>query len=262
MDFLCQRQAIEELKTLANSNSHSIMICGPEGSGKTYLAHEYSRMLGTTNYAVIQPSVSEIRSATESCIGTNSNMKFVICIENLDKGVLGASYTLLKFLEEPYDNIYVIVTCRNIRKIPSTIISRSVCVQACPPIYQDIQKYSMNKDEKRYNELKNNRLWRCIRTFSDADKVLKFDNNQIEYFNNLKSLMSFNDNVSNIVWTLGHFPDNSETPIELVLRYIMECSTSRHLHRCAIECINDISSGRIASHTVLTKFVFDAKYTE
>ena len=34
MKFICQQQSIDELHVLASSNRHSVLIDGPEGSGK------------------------------------------------------------------------------------------------------------------------------------------------------------------------------------------------------------------------------------
>jgi hypothetical protein len=64
------------------------------------------------------------------------------------------------------------------------------------------------------------------------------------------------------MWKLGHFEDKTETPVELVVRYIMELVNTPHVKQAGIECISDISKGRVAQHAVLAKFAFECKYCE
>ena len=114
------------------------------------------------------------------------NNKVVICVENLDCGVVSASYTLLKFLEEPLPNVYIVITCRNVKHVPDTIISRSAVVNTCPPVDIDISSYSLSKNPARFKELQNTLIWRCVRTFKDAETVLNMTSSQLSYFQNLK----------------------------------------------------------------------------
>ena len=93
-----QKSALEELTQFAENNVHTIIIEGPEGCGKTYLAKQYAKMLDVSDFISIEPKVSDIRQAVDSSIETKSPM--VLCVENLDLGVASAAYTLLKFLEE------------------------------------------------------------------------------------------------------------------------------------------------------------------
>lgn len=260
MKFICQQSAIKELETLANNDRHSILIEGVEGCGKSYLAKMYADMIHISDFQIVSPTVAEIRSTVEESIGIENNVLF--CIENLDLGVASAAYSLLKFLEEPAHNVYIVVTCRNMNRIPDTIISRSSCVSSGPPIDSDIIEYAVSQYPDVYSDVCKKTIWRCVRTFKDAETVLKMTSNQIEYYDKLKDMMSFKDTVSNIVWKLGHYEDNTETPIEIVIRYIIEQTRIPHIKKCGIDCIRDISQGRIAKHTVLTKFAFEVKYTE
>ena len=260
MNLRCQQSALGELKTLSEYNRQSVIIDGPKGCGKTYLAHQYARMLRISEFHIVQPAVSTIRDTIEDCLILDTPV--VLCIENLDTGTLAASYTLLKFFEEPISNIYIVITCRQLNRIPSTIISRGVCVTTSPPIRQDIEMYAANVDNVSYQIRKSSKLLECVSSLSDIDMLLKLSNDQISYIENLKSLLNSSNTVSTIVWDLGHFEDKTPTPIELVIRYLMRCINTAHMRECAIECLDDLTSGRIAAHTVLTRFVFDMKYTE
>lgn len=261
MDLICQKESISELYRFAESDKHSVLIEGTPGSGKTYLAKLYSKILDIPDFQIVSPNVSELRSTVETCMMLNN--KIVIGIENLDLGVAAASYAILKFLEEPTSNVYIVVTCRNIKKIPETIISRSACISTCPPIDKDIDLYCKTKYPKVYDEVHHRlSLYKCLRTFVDIDTICSLSEDKLDYILTLKDLNFDNDPVSNLVWSLGHFPDNSECPLEIVIKYIIDNSTSTTVKQSGIECIRSISQGRIAKHTALTKFVFDVKYIE
>lgn len=260
MNLICQNASISELKKLSSYGRHSLLIEGPAGCGKSYLAKQYASYLNISDFQIVDPNVQSIKSAIEECYRLETPI--VLCIENLDKGVPAASYALLKFLEEPSSNVYIVVTCRNINNVPDTIISRSAVVTVSPPIDKDIESFALNRDSDKFNELKSNLLWKCVRTFNDVDYVLTMTPQQLDYFEHLKSLCSFKDSVSTIMWQLGHYSDNSETPLELVIRYISELCNNQFIRLTGIKCIAELSNSRIASHAVLAKFAFDCKYCE
>ena len=255
-----QKSALEELTQFAENNVHTIIIEGPEGCGKTYLAKQYAKMLDVSDFISIEPKVSDIRQAVDSSIETKSPM--VLCVENLDLGVASAAYTLLKFLEEPIPTAYIVVTCRNIVNVPDTIISRCAVTTVTTPIVSDILSYAEQLNYDKYLATKRSKLWGCARTFKDANTILNLTSDQQEYFKSLTSMLSFSDSISNMMWKLGHYPDKSETPIDLVMRYIISITKSEHIKRIAIECISNLSTAKIATHATLAKFLFESKYTE
>lgn len=256
MNFKSQASAILQLKQLAESDRHSILIEGFSGSGKTYLAKMYSEFINISDFQIVEPSVKCIRDAIDECIRLNTTI--VLCIENIDSGVLAASYTLLKFLEEPLESVYVIITAENRNKVPDTIISRSAVVSTSPPLESDISTYAEAKDSSRYNEVRNRLIWKAVKSFSDAIAVMNLTNSQIDYIESLNKLIDTSEPISSTLWKLGHFDDNSEVPIKLLMNYII-VTTSGNVRKSAIECSNDLS-GRIANHAVLAKFLFDCKY--
>lgn len=260
MIFTCQKDAIQELEKLARNDRHSVLIEGPSGCGKTYLAKQYASMLNVDDFEIIQPKVTDIRETIDTC-GQLEN-KIVLCIENLDKGVAGASYTLLKSLEEPRPNIYIIITVSNMEWVPDTIISRSTVVSTNPPISSDIEMFSRKVNEMKYSKLKDTTLWRCVRTLADANTILNMSDDHISYFDTLPELFKFKTSVASIMWKMGHFEDNSDTPAELVIRYAMEILNTNHVRRAGIQCISDMQKNRIAQHVILAKFAFECKYWE
>lgn len=253
-----QKESIEELTNLAKSDRHSLLIEGPSGCGKSYLAKQYAMMLGVSDFASVNPTVPAIRETIDASYNLTSPVVF--CIENLDAGVAGASYTLLKFLEEPSKNVYLVVTCRNRYKVPDTIISRSACISMSAPIESDIKDYAEIKDAARYNLMKSYDVWKAVRTLKDVDNVLHFNQTQIDYFSEIKEACTFKDSVANLSWKLGHYNDNSETDIPFVINYIIQVCNSSRIQKHGISCIKDLTSARIASHAVLAKFIFECKY--
>lgn len=255
-----QKEPIEQLKTLAASNRQSIIIEGPSGSGKTYLSQQYANMLGIDDFSIIEPKVASIREALDACL--NLDNKLILEIENLDTGVPAASYTLLKSLEEPLPNVYIIITCRNLQGVPDTIISRSAVVTVGPPTLNDIDVYGKEKDTLKFNNVASRLVWQCVRSFSDADAVLDMTIDEIQYYESLAEICKFQDSVSNIIWKISHYNSGKECNIELAIRSIIELMKNPFITTCGIDCIRDLTKSRIAQHAVLAKFVFNAKYCE
>lgn len=261
IDFTCQHETIDQLRDYAQCHSHSILIEGAEGSGKSYLAQMYAKeMLGIEDFYIIPPTVQNIRAVIDDCYRLSNPI--VIIIENLDLGVKAASYTLLKFLEEPVSHAYVVVTCRNIKNIPDTIISRSLSLVTSPPIPSDIDKFARTYNHSRFDIVRKHNVWNCVHTFKDAQIILDMSDSQLDYFDSMKDILTFKDSISNMMWKLGHYSDNTETPIDIVIEYIMYISKNNHIKKAGIDCIRDISSGRIAQHAAIAKFLFEVKYCE
>lgn len=260
MNFSCQESAMLNLKNCAENDYHSILIEGVSGSGKTYLASQYMKMLDNVeNFRSVKASVSDIRESIQDCYSMDT--RILICVENLDQGVKAASYTLLKFLEEPRSDVYIVITCKDRSLVPDTIISRSVCISINTPTEDDIKQYGNYKDKPKFKEIQYTPLYKCIQTFSDVDLVLNMTNAQRLYFESLKEVSKFKESVSNIVWAIGHYDDGSETPVHLVLRYLLNLRKNDLVYqRKIIDCMLDLNKGNVGSHAVLSKLVFDCKY--
>ena len=66
--------------------------------------------------------------------------------------------------------------------------------------------------------------------------------------------------VSTMMWTIGHYTDNTETPVELVVRFLSYINNDPYIQKCAIHCLKDMSQSNIAQHICIAKFCFDTKY--
>lgn len=256
-----QSDAILELQSLAKADRHSILLEGNIGSGKSYIAKQYVKMLGVQDFASVQPTVQSIREALDASHDLTAPVVF--CIENLDTGVPAASFTLLKFLEEPAVNAYIIVTCRNRFKLPDTIISRSTCITLSTPTSNDINDYAQVLDITKYNRLHDSPVWQAVRSLNDVSHIFQLTSDQLAYYTQVNSILTSKDNVSNIIWKLGHYADNSEIDLTFMLNYIIVTNRkSTRIQNYAIQCMRDLSSSRIASHAILAKFVMECKYGE
>ena len=260
MIAISQTSALNDLKILAEHNQHGIVLSGISGSGKTHLAKQYANMLKIPNFYIANPVMSELKSIIDIC--RDSKDPLVLCIENLDSGVMQISYPLLKLIEDCPSYIYIVVTCNNIYRIPNTILSRCALVMISPPTKSDLEGYASIKNLKLFENLKNRRVWQCVKGFKDVDTLFGFTDEQLSYFDSLDSVLKFDSTISNLTWKLQHYADNSETPIIFVLRYILSLADNQHLRVSCISCLNDLESKTISQNAIITKFVMENKYCE
>lgn len=254
----CQTSTIVTLQDFSKNDKHSIIIEGPKKSGKTYLAKEYANMLHISDFQIVKPTVAELRDVIDSCSMIENNI--LLCIENLDDGLVAASYTLLKFLEEPRKNTYIVVTCSSCTRLPDTIISRSHIATINPPTYSDIDDvatlYGINLSTIS-KELRN-----CCNNFDDANILSKLDRDKVKYLSTLCKNETWKDSISNIVWKISHWADNTETPIELVIHYLMQNMKSAVVYQAGCKCLQDLDDKIVGNHLTLCKFAYECKYIE
>lgn len=260
MIFDCQIEPLDNLSKLALFDRHSVLIAGQSGTGKTFLSRQYANLLSINDFVLVQPKVADIREALDTSMQLQSPI--VLSIENLDLGVAAAAYTLLKSFEDPAPNVYIVITCRNLKQVPDTIISRAAVVNTNIPREADLHNYTKSKDEAKFALLSDRLVYRCAKSFSDIDKVLAMTSDQVNYYESLVEMCTFKDSISNLVWTISHYKDNQPCDIELAIRAIMELMHNNFITKCGIECLRELSSNRIAQHAVLAKFLFNAKYCE
>ena len=259
MNLICQQEAISQLKLLAEHQQHGVIIVGNSGNGKTYLSRMYADFLHITDFYIINPVMADLKSMIATC--TENKNPVVLCIENLDEGVVQTAYPLLKLIEDCPKHIYIVVTCNNLYAVPDTILSRCALVTINPPTKSDIDQYAQFKDNSAYELLHEKKIWSYIKWLSEVDIVLKFTPEHLKYFNELSKIPGSMDTVANLSWRLQHYEDKSETPINLVIRYLMQFLNIGHQRAC-IDCLNDLAENRISKNAIISKLVFELKYTK
>lgn len=260
--FKSQQEAIANLETFSKQDKHSIIISGPSGCGKTYLAKKYAKMLRIPDVVICNAKVSDIKSTMDQALSVENDI--LVCLENIDTGVVACAHVLLKCMEEPRQNIYIVVTCNNLSSIPDTLISRSMVVNIAPPTKEDIYTYCSYTYPRMFKNIKDSTLYSCIGTFAEADEVFNMSSEHRMYFNTYFSSMKvFNDSISNISWKLGHFDDNTEIKSNILIKYIMTVNgKSKHVVRSCRECMDELDKKRMSRFLVLSKLAFDLKYCE
>lgn len=255
-----QQAIMADISMLAAKKQHNILISGTEECGKTYLAKLFTKELGIEDFQVIESKITSIKDTIDACIGSTTPL--VLCIENLDTGVNAVSYAMLKFLEEPSENIYIVITCRNVRRIPDTIISRCVTVNLSHMDESDLISYAKENDPIKYAELRKDEiLWKCVKSIKDVDLVLGMTAAQIGYIQALSGVFKSKESVSTIVWRLQKYQDGTQTPIELVVRYLLYINSDSRWFSACHRCLSALSECRIGTHAVLSKLAFELKYS-
>ena len=258
MNLSNQVESLSALSKLSERRCHSLLIVGNSGCGKTWLSKQYASMLSISDWVAVEPTVAAIRSIQDACSVLSTPL--VVNIENLDDGVVSAAYTLLKFLEEPKENVYVVVTARNIMLLPDTIASRCQVVYVSDPRPHDIVTFAQLLDARRYDNLKDSITFAACRSLSDVRQVYAMTAQQLTYLDSLHEVVYSTESVSSAVWKLGHYADNSPTPPELVIRAVTAQLKDRGILEYSLHCLRDLSSSRIAAHAVITRFVMDCRY--
>lgn len=255
MELINQRSAVAALDELSRTGCHAILIDGASGVGKSYLSRYYADKCGIEAYLNVPAKMDAIRETMDSCYTVENPV--LICLENLDSGVVGTSYAILKFLEEPPANVWLVITCKNIRQIPDTILSRTIRISIPPVSEDDILTYLRSADSPLKGQVEEH-LLPCLRSFNDVDKILALSADNISYLSNVASLINVKDPISKIVWKLQKFPDGTSTPTDIVVRALMH-SRSDFVIPC-IQYFHDVEYGKIPDHAALSLLVMDIKY--
>ncbi len=247
------------LKSYAGSDTHSILIDGNKGTGKTYLGKVYAQLLNIPDVEIILPNVQNLRESIDNCLKTEN--RIVLIIENLDSGTISSSNTILKFLEEPNENIYIVITVQNINKIPETILSRAVSIHLPDPQKEDLQKYAENKSA-RYNEIKNRKVWTAAKSLTDINTILDMTEPQLLLFDNIENILNSNENTNTIAWKLTHYDDNTDAPVKLILQYLMksDAGTNKRFAKKINDCYTELDNKGIAKNIIISDLVLAYRY--
>ena len=257
MEFQFQQCALKQLQKLADYDSHSIIISGISGIGKTYLAKQYAAMKNIETFNVVSSKVSDLKSSLDSSYRLSEVQ--VLCIENLDKGTDAASQVILKYLEEPLPNTYVIVTATNISALPSTILSRAIAVIVEPPSKEELELFGNNYNSNKNKVISKYAVYQNCKSLSDVKTLIDLDLTKLQYYDSLLDNKLWKDSVSSISWALSHFQDNSPTDLKVVFKLFLNHSNNQIIKSQSLEALLALESGTISESAIINKFVIAVK---
>lgn len=140
------------LESYIKNPAHSLILSGPKGIGKSYIANWIAYNLGLSSIIIsveegkkmigidqIQSLYTQTRSASGLCVFINSAELLTIDAQN----------ALLKLLEEPPSNTYFVLATSSPDLLLQTVHSRSQVIAIYPPSINDITK-ALEKEFKNY----------------------------------------------------------------------------------------------------------------
>lgn len=157
-DLLLHPHTRRALLQFAENPSHSLLLAGGEGLGKTYIArHIITQQLGSgverlDNYQYfrfIAPEKGSISIETVRGLlgffklktGKGTGLHRFVIVDNADTMTKEAQNSLLKQLEEPPADSLIILTSAHPERLLATIRSRTQIVSVITPESDDVQAY-------------------------------------------------------------------------------------------------------------------------
>ena len=153
-------------------------------------------------------TIENIRSATEF-LGSKPiiSKRKLLCI-NLNKGFsYNAVSAILKILEEPPDNSYLVIRIDNLGKLPKTIISRCQILDVAQPTCEMVKKWYESQFSKQIND-------QSINGFCSASYFLAPQCNDGN-----SELYRVGDIMTGFLWSLCHETDDFDSFPEKINDY-------------------------------------------
>ena len=237
-NFIVYSSLIENFKSrCSNGNlSHAQLISGEDGIGKSILAEILGKLIlngdinreyvDIINYKPIKTSfgVDDVRDIIDEVNKKPfEGDKKVIIIHQGNKLTIQAQNALLKTIEEPPTEVYIIILCESLELILDTIKSRCEIYKLTPLTKDELYKYIAIKGYDYSEEEKASAIafsegipGRIDRYFSDTelqelrdkivDLLLQLTNNEIEaILEKEEQLVSYKQNKEEVVNVLSSF---------------------------------------------------------
>ena len=237
-NFVGQSSLIENFKNrCSNGNlSHAQLISGEDGIGKSILAEILGKLIlnGDLNREYVdiinyRPSkasfgVDDVREIIDEVNKKPfEGDKKVIIIHQGNKLTIQAQNALLKTIEEPPTEVYIIILCESLELILDTIKSRCEIYKLTPLTKDELYKYIAIKGYDYSEEEKASAIafsegipGRIDRYFSDTelqelrdkivDLLLQLTNNEIEaILEKEEQLVSYKQNKEEVINVLSSF---------------------------------------------------------
>ena len=137
--------------------THGLILAGPEGSGKYFLALWLAKQLSAENFTL--ESADQKNSITIDQIRdlygiTRTGSSLTIIVKDAQQMGREAENAFLKLLEEPPQNTRFILTTNKLTSLLPTIRSRSQAIEVLPPPAADLLSYATKHTSIPSTELK------------------------------------------------------------------------------------------------------------
>lgn len=149
--LLVHPQTEKQIDSFIERPSHAVLLSGPEGSGKYFLARHMAAQLLSISSATIDnyPYFLQLEKAEDKQaiiikdvralidflvlkVPTNQPVNRVVLIKDAQDMSTGAQNALLKSLEEPPEGTVFILTAKSANKLLPTIVSRTTRITIRP----------------------------------------------------------------------------------------------------------------------------------
>lgn len=254
MEFQNQKSAIYELKHLASADCHSILLHGESGCGKSWLSKKYQSMIKADDFIQLYAKMQDIKDFISNVYQFPS--RAVVCIENIDCGVDGVAQAILKLLEEPPKNIYLIVTARHARNVPNTILSRTSTIFIQQFKFDDLLLYAKEKYGLKADSMKQD-LYLFCKNPDDVDYIMSLQQNDLEYIKVLSDHISSKNPVATTVWKIQQLPSGTKIPMQFIIRSLYN-GVSDKFKPIVLQYESDIDSG-VPNHVILSAMILNIK---
>lgn len=256
--YNCEKELYDFLISYIDKGRHVFVVGGLSGIGKTYTTKQVADTLKFT-YVAIDSNVADVKEIVHSDL-RDSDSNYLICVENIDTGVSGVQQSLLKSIEDYAPNIYWVITCRNLKYVQETVLSRSTVFNMSLPTDSDIKDFALSKGENTYDTVRKTPIWKAVKSFADVNFVIFLynqDKSKFDYFNNLVKI-NYGDTISNLSYKIQHYPDKSKIPLEFLFKFIIANTDNQAIRYSAIKHLVELD--RLGSYVVVNHFLFSVKY--
>ena len=262
MDVLAyQKEAIDIINKAFETNhlSHAYIFEGASGTGVLDAAYYFSQMLlckGENkpchicdncekiehrvhpNIFLIEPISESIRKDQinsmihEGHMSSITDKARIYIIKDAEKMNRASSNTLLKTLEEPSNDNYIILLCSNINTLLETIVSRCQIIRFKPINKLQVEDLLMKKD------IESDKAFLLSELFSSFDEAYDFYNNSNAYLDYI--LKSFNnlslnkDIYLDYIFNKNHFSNKQNVILYLQSLIIFEKELLKYLNNQSI----------------------------
>lgn len=158
----------EQVSQFVAAPSHAVLLVGPNGIGKTYLAStiatdilgiERSSLHTHPYFMSVQPqgtsgtsiSIETIRGLQKflqlKTLGSGTDIRRVVLVEHAEALTIEAQNAFLKILEEPPADTIILLTADNRRALLPTILSRVQLLTIHTPAEEDVKAYFADKGD-------------------------------------------------------------------------------------------------------------------